>query len=95
MEEIADLSFVKKNITNDNVTETTREFQYRAIANAPMYWPGEVPLHQVKDILVCGFDGKCPESDSNKGRLNIRNKPIKSLERATGKRFIIDGHKLC
>ena len=71
MEEIADLNFVKKNMTNGNVTKTTREFQYTARENAPMYWPGEVPLHQVKDVPVCGFDGKCSEDDSNKGRLNV------------------------
>ena len=83
MEEIADLNFVKKTITTGNVTETTREFQYRAITNAPMYWPGEVPLHQVKDVPVCGFDGKCPENNSKKGRSNTFNKSVKLLENAT------------
>ena len=81
MEEIADLNFVKKNTTNGNGTVTTREFQYTPIKNAPLYWP--IPLDQVKDVPVCGFDGKCPEDDSNKGRLNICNKPMELLERAT------------
>ena len=68
MEEIANLDFVKINKANGNKTATIREFMYTAIPNAPMYWPGEVPLDQVKDVPVCGFDGKCLEEDSNKGR---------------------------
>ena len=80
MEEIADLNFVNKNITKGNRTLTIREFRYKPIKGAPMYWPGEVPLDQVKDSPVCGFDGKCPEDDSNKGRLNICNKAMELLE---------------
>ena len=68
MEEVADLNFIEIKKKNDNETETTWEFKYTAIPNAPMYWPRKVALHQVKDVPVCGFDGKCPEEDSNKGR---------------------------
>lgn len=83
MEEIADLNFVKENITKGNRTLTKREFRYKPIKDASMYWPGEVPLDQVKDSPVCGFDGKCPEDNSNKGRLSICNKPVELLEVAT------------
>ena len=90
MEEIADLDFVKINKTNGNGTVTTRIFKYTALPNAPIYWPGEVPLDQVKDVPLCGFDGQCPEEDSNKGRLNICNKPIKFLEKATSLKVLFE-----
>ena len=67
MEEVADLDFTEIKKINDNGTETIWEFKYTAIPNVPMYWPHKVALHQVKDVPVCGFDGKCPEEDSNKG----------------------------
>ena len=83
MEEIANLDFVKINKTNGNRTETIREFKYTAIPNAPMYWADKVSLDQVKDAPVCGFDGKCLEEDSNKGRASICYKPVKLIENAT------------
>ena len=83
MEEIADFDFVEINKTNGNRTETIREFRYTAIPNAPMYWPGEIPLDQLKDIPVCGFDGNCLEEGSTKGRRSACNKPVKLMENAT------------
>ena len=68
MEEVADLDFTEMKKINDNGTETIWGFKYTAIPNVSMYWPRKVALHQVKDVPVCGFDRKCPEEDSNKGR---------------------------
>ena len=90
MEEIADLDFVKENITKGNGTVTIREFRYKPIKDASVYWPGEIPLNQMKDVPLCGFDAKCPEENSNKGRLNICNKPIKLLEKTTSLKMLCE-----
>ena len=76
MEALGDFDLKKQNTTTVvNGTEVVKEgwkFEYVELPNAPLYWPGPVPLKDVRDEPLCGFDGQqCQKEkkDSLKGIL--------------------------
>lgn len=62
MEAIGDLELNRENVTVTSKNGTVRieeewQFEYKPIANAPMYWPNGMSLKDIKDEPECGFDG--------------------------------------
>ncbi|XP_057310994.1 atrial natriuretic peptide receptor 1-like isoform X2 [Hydractinia symbiolongicarpus] len=62
MEAIGDLELNRENVTVTSKNGTVRieeewQFEYKPIADAPMYWPNGMSLKDIKDEPECGFDG--------------------------------------